>query len=101
MPVEGQWQRLSTPLSRRDRRLISAMAVAAALAAAAVVFFAVRGSGTSNAGCVVVDLPSTMGGAHLSRCGAEAHAFCRSEAPRDRVVADACRRQGFLADLAP
>jgi len=100
VPVEGQWQRANTPLSRRDKRLLGGLAVlAAAGAAAAGIAFATH-SGSSGAGCVVVDVPSTMGGARLRNCGAAAHRFCRTEGRRDPRIAAACRKQGFAADLA-
>ena len=101
MPVEGQWQRANTPLSRRDKRLLGGLAVlAAAGAAAAGIALATHSGSSPAAGCVVVDVPSTMGGARLRNCGAAAHRFCRTEGRRDPRIADACRRQGFAADLA-
>src|SRR6202011_2495694 len=63
MPVEGQWRRANTPLSPRDKRLLAAVAATAAIAALALaIAYAVRPAATSNAGCVVIDVPSTMGG---------------------------------------
>jgi hypothetical protein len=59
-----------------------------------------RSGSSSGAGCVVVDVPSTMGGARLRNCGKAAHEFCRTQGPRDGLVADACRKQGFAADVA-
>jgi hypothetical protein len=101
MPVEGQWQRANTPLSRRDKRLLGALAVLAAVGVAAVaVAFATHQTSSPGAGCVVVDVPSTMGGARLQNCGSAAHQFCREQGPRDPRIAAACRQQGFAADLA-
>lgn len=101
MPVEGQWQRANTPLSRRDKRLLLVLAVlAAAGAAAAAIAFATHSGSSSGAGCVVVDVPSTMGGARLRNCGSAAHAFCRTEGARDPRIGAACRKQGFAADVA-
>ena len=100
MPVEGQWKRANTPLSRADRRLLAVVAVVVAIAAAvAGIVVATRPSDASGRSCVVADVPSTMGGARLRSCGAAAHSFCRTQGPRDRSVAAACRRQGFAADL--
>jgi hypothetical protein len=101
MPVERQWERANTPLSRRDKRLLGVLAVVAVVAAiAAGIAFATRSGSSSGAGCVVVDVPSTMGGARLRNCGKAAHDFCRTQGPRDRLVAAACRKQGFAADVA-
>ena len=58
-----------------------------------------RPAAQSNAGCVVVDVPSTMGGATVRSCGAAAHEFCRTQGRRDRTVATACTTQGFAADV--
>ena len=100
MPVEGQWQRANTPLSRRDKRLLAALATLAATGLVAVgIAFAMHSSSPSEAGCVSVDVPSTMGGARLRNCGAAAHRFCHTQGPLDPRIAAACRRQGFAADL--
>jgi len=96
MPVERQSR---APLGRGDKRLLAVLAVAALAGAAALgVTLATHGS-TSNAGCVVVDVPSTLGGARLRQCGAAAHAFCRAHGVRNATIAAACRRQGFAADV--
>jgi len=97
MPIEGQTR---TPLGRRDRFLLAAVAIAL-VAAAAVggVTLATRGS-RSNAGCVVVAVPSTMGGATVRACGPAAHRFCRTQGKRDTTVAAACRAQGYAVDVA-
>ena len=101
MPVEGQWDRARTPLSRRDKRLLLALAaliVAGAIAAGVVL--ATRSSSPQGA-CLSVDVPSTMGGGHLKECGAAARQFCLEQAKREPAIAAACRRQGFLAELKP
>ena len=96
MPVEGQWQRARTPLSRRDKRLLAAAgAIAAAAVAAGGVVYATHSSGRSDAGCVVVRLPSTMGGAEVRNCGAAAKRFCLLQGKVDPTVAAACRRAGY------
>ena len=101
MPVEGQFERANTPLSRRDKRLLAVLAVLAVAAAiAAGVVLATRSGSSSDAGCVVVDVPSTMGGARLRNCGSAAHEFCRTQGLRDPLVGAACRKQGFAADVA-
>ena len=75
------------------------LAVAAAIAAGIV--FATHSGSSSGAGCVVVDVPSTMGGARLRNCGSAAHEFCRTQGPRDPLGSRAaCRKQGFAADVA-
>jgi hypothetical protein len=99
MPVEGQWRRANTPLSRRDKRLLAVAAVAVVTVGAVGGVHAARSSARSDTGCVVVSLPSTMGGAEVRNCGAAAHTFCHLQGTVDSTVAEACRRQGFAADL--
>jgi hypothetical protein len=101
VPVEGQWERSRAPLSRRDKRLLGALGLVAAVAATATggVYLA-RSDSSPRRACLVVNVPSTMGGAQLRQCGASAHTFCREQGPRDRSIAAACRRQGYGADLA-
>jgi len=103
VPVEGQWERGRTPLGRRDKLLLAALAaLVAAGAIAAAVYFATRPSSSQPAGaCLVVDVPSTMGGGHLKECGAAARRFCHEQGKRDPVILAACREQGFLAELKP
>jgi hypothetical protein len=99
VPVEGQWQRARTPLSRRDKRLLAAVAVIGAIVVAALaVVYLTRSGSASGEGCLVANVPSTMGGAQLRICGGAAHAFCRSHGG-DTTIAAACHRQGFAADL--
>jgi hypothetical protein len=100
MPVEGHWERANTPLRSRDRRVLVVVAVVSVLVAIGLgVAYALRPAAQSNAGCVVVDVPSTMGGATVRNCGAAAHEFCRTQGKRDRAVASACTTQGFAADI--
>jgi hypothetical protein len=97
MPLEGHWRRVQTPLDRRDKRLVVLLAVlAVALAAGGGLYAAfARSSSRSDAGCVVVKVASTMGGATLRNCGAAAVAFCRAQAPLHVEIAAACRRRGY------
>jgi len=101
MPVEGNWTRVRTPLSRRDRRFLLAFAGLAGVLAAAGLAYALltRSPAPSNAGCIVVTVPGTMGGTTLRNCGAAAHTFCRTQAPLSEQIAAECRRQGFAGDV--
>jgi hypothetical protein len=101
MPVERHWERANTPLRAQDRRVLLVAAVVGVLVAIGLgVAYAVRPAGSSRqAGCLVVDVPSTMGGATVRSCGAAAHAFCRAQGRLDRAVAAACLSQGFAADV--
>lgn len=95
MPVEGQARR---PLSRRDKGFLAAIGCLGALAIGGAVFaFADHKPGPSNAGCVVVTVPSTMGGASVRYCGAAARRFCARQGQLSAAIAAECRKQGFLA----
>ena len=96
MPVEGHWERANTPLRTRDRRVLVVVAVVAVLVVIGLgIAYALRPAAQSNAGCVVVDVPSTMGGATVRSCGAAAHDFCRTQGRLDRTVATACIDAGL------
>jgi hypothetical protein len=96
VPLEGHAERLRTPLGRRDKQLLAAVAVVAAIAlAAGGAYTIIRGGLPSDAGCVVVTVPGSMGGVTIRHCGAAAVRFCRIEAREDEAVAAACRRGGY------
>jgi hypothetical protein len=100
MPVEGHWERANTPLRTRDRKVLLVVAVVAVLAVIGLgVAYALRPAAQSNAGCVVAEVPSTMGGATVRSCGAQAHKLCRTQGRIDRLIAAACMTQGFAADV--
>jgi predicted metal-binding membrane protein len=93
VPVERQRR---APLQRRDLVLLAVLGALAAVAVAAGAWIAVARDGSQAGGrCVDVTLASTMGGATVHRCGADAARFCRREAPRSAQVATACDRAGF------
>jgi hypothetical protein len=93
MPVEAQWRRARSTLSKRDKWVLGSMGTAAI--AATIVGFAFANGSTVRRDCVVVNVPSTMGGARLQPCGAAAGTFCREQGPLDLTIARACRRQGY------
>jgi hypothetical protein len=99
MPVEGHWARARTPLSRRDKLLLSTAGGAAGVAAVVGALVLAHGGGGGRVSCLLVKVPSTMGGATLRECGAAAHDFCHTQGARDAIVAAACRAQGYAADL--
>ena len=83
MVMVGQHRRLQQPLrwGRRERWAVIAVVVVLILGAAAVAVYAVTsGGGASNAGCVQVTVPSTLGGAVVHSCGPDARSLCRQGA---------------------
>jgi hypothetical protein len=104
MPMEGHWARLNTPVRETTSREKLLVRVALALLAAAAVATVIVALVTSNsdgpaAGCVRVDLPSTMGGGTPELCGATAREFCSSRAansePLDHTALPKCREAGI------
>jgi hypothetical protein len=94
--MEGQWDRVGTPLSGRDRRMLAVVLVLTAIGAAAALAFALtRGPGSSNADCVIVTVASTMGGTTLRNCGAAARRFCLTQGRIDPSAVAQCTRLGY------
>jgi hypothetical protein len=112
VPLQGHWQKVNTPLretTSRERLLVRIVAALLAVAAIGTVIVAIAtsGNGTSGtalgAGCIRVELPSTMGGVASDLCGKTAREFCLSHAansePLDNQVQPKCRDEGYA--IAP
>jgi hypothetical protein len=112
MPLEGHWTRVNTPLRETTgREKLLVRAVLATLAAAAVVTvivaIATKDNGTSgkplHAGCIRVELPSTMGAAASDLCGNTARGFCTSRAansePLEHTALPKCLQAGFATGV--
>jgi hypothetical protein len=108
MPLQGHWDRVNTPLREttpRERGLVRAVValIAAATIAAIVVALATSGGGGGQlgAGCIRIEVPSTMGGSASDLCGDRAASFCRSpaahDAPLDATALPRCRAAGYPA----
>lgn len=104
-PVPMPPYREATPLTTRQRRLLAAggALVIAGLAGTLVWAQTHQGSyGRSENGCVNLTVPSSLGGAVMHRCGAEAQSWCHSAyAAQDRLdllVQPQCRLAGITPD---
>jgi hypothetical protein len=103
MPLEGHWERANTPLRKttlRERRLLVVFGVLLAAGVIGATIVAIVTSGPSTgAGCIRVDLPSTMGGGTPELCGASAQSFCDSpaahSAPLNATALPKCREAGY------
>jgi hypothetical protein len=108
MPMEGHWDRLNTPVREttpREKLLVRGVlwALAVAVVATVVVAIATRDNGTSGsplaAGCIRIEVPSTMGGSASDLCGTTARQFCASTAahtePLEQTALPKCRAAGF------
>jgi hypothetical protein len=95
MPVEGQAERLVTPLERRDRRFLLVLGLVTVAAIIAVVVYAVTRPGSANGErCFTATFSASVGGATVHHCGAAAVHYCRFNASAPEV-AEACRKEGF------
>src|SRR5947207_11961063 len=95
MPVEGQWTRTRTPLSRRDKLLLAVFAGALAIAAVVAVIVTSGKPARSDRGCIRITLITTLGGAPTRKCGEVARSFCRDEGDENADYAAACRNAGY------
>jgi hypothetical protein len=103
MPLQGHWKRVNTPLRAttvRERRILVVFAaILAAGAVAAVIVALGTSSPKTPAGCIHVELPSTMGGVSSDLCGDTARQFCLGPAansePLDTQVQPKCRAEGY------
>jgi hypothetical protein len=108
MPLQGHWQRVNTPLREttpREKMLVRVVLwiVAAIAVGTVIVAIATSGNGTSGsplaAGCIRIEVPSTMGGSASDLCGAKAASFCTSSAahspPLNATALPKCRDAGF------
>jgi hypothetical protein len=94
VPFEGQALRSRTGLRRRDKAFLAALVSAAVVATGVEAYLHVSRDGSAAARCVTVTLASTMGGATIHKCGADAVRFCREQAGNPQIAA-ACRREGY------
>jgi hypothetical protein len=97
MPVEGQWDRVNYPLRSTDRRVLTIMAAVTAIAVIATLVFVLTKPSHSDAGCVIFDVPASVGGATVRYCGARGKTFCAGKDVQPAAAVLACRRLGYAA----
>ena len=94
MPLQGQAERVRTPLRPRDRRALAVVALVSTLAIVAGIVYAVaRGGDPVGARCFTATYPSSVGGATVHLCGAAAAHYCRADASVPQIAV-ACRHAG-------
>ena len=105
MVMVGHSKRLAEPLTRRQRRgLVAALAVLALAVVVATVIAVTdsRGNyGASANGCINLTVPSTLGGALIHSCGAQARALCAHSETANDSFSRSLRPECVLAGLAP
>ena len=102
MPLEGHWSRVNTPLRQttgRERRLVRVFGALLGIAVAvAIVVLVTNGSHSPStpAGCLRIEVGSTMGGGTTQLCGQTARRFCLSPAADgDQGYLAKCRDAGY------
>jgi len=108
VPLQGHWDRVNTPLREttpREKVLVRVFGALLAVAAVATVIVAIAtsGNGTTGtplgAGCIRIEVPSTMGGSSSDLCGSKAVSFCQSPAanspPLNETALPKCRDAGY------
>jgi hypothetical protein len=100
MPVEGQAERVSTPLRRTDRRFLAVLGIVAVLAiVGGIVWSTARGGDSNGARCFTATFAASVGGSTVHYCGGKAVHYCRVNASAPEVAA-ACRKAGFEVGTA-
>ena len=105
MPVEGNLERLQTPIrsgGSRDRRVLIAIAIAALAGVAAVAYaLATQHAEPLPAGCVEFTIADVVGGSTVRHCGDTAVKICRQAQgktdPASKAAQEACARAGIPA----
>jgi hypothetical protein len=103
MPLEGHYERQTTPLyklSPREIKAAGAVLVVTLGALLAVVFATVGDSSPGPAkGCIRADVAGIVGAETINACGSEAVAVCRQAAKlsgdRPKTIVAACKEQGI------
>ena len=102
VPLEGHYERQTTPLRKLSPRETKAALAALLATVAAILAVVAATAGDSNPptpmGCIRANVAGVVGAETVSGCGAEAEAECahasRYDSPRARGVVAECERQG-------
>jgi hypothetical protein len=102
MPLEGHYERQTTPLyklSSRELRVAFAALAVTLIAVVAVVAFTVGDSNPAPAkGCIRTEVAGKVGAETISGCGREAVQICAHAAeftgPRAETIVADCEQQG-------
>ena len=100
MVMFEQQRRLSEPLrwGRREKTVVATLLAVVVLALIGLGAYALSSGGKARADCINVTFASTLGGADLKGCGAQARKICASG--QFKSIADqlgaACAKAGFV-----
>jgi hypothetical protein len=109
MPLEGHYERQTTPLYKLSSREIRAAAAVLAITLAALLGVILATAGDSGSpvkpGCFSVSVAGIVGAQTVSACGTEAEARCahaaRFDDPRSHSIVAACEEQGISTTGRP
>ncbi len=95
-----QSRRLSEPLrwGRRERTIVAVLLTCVALVAVGLGAFALTSGAPARRDCIEVTFASTLGGATVHACGAQARTVCGTPGAFKSVAEElraACLRAGF------
>lgn len=102
MPLEGHYERQTTPLYKLSSREIKIASITFLATIAAMVAVVIATVGDSNPptpmGCIHAQTAGIVGAETISGCGAEAVAKCsraaRFDSPQAKTVVTECEQQG-------
>jgi hypothetical protein len=102
MPLEGHYERQTTPLYKLSPRELKAASIALLVTVAAMLAVVIATIGDSNPptpmGCISAEVAGIVGAETIGGCGAEAEAKCAHAAlfdsPRSNTVVAECEKQG-------
>lgn len=109
MPLEGHYERQTTPLYKLSPREIKAAAAVLAITLAALLGVVLATVGdtapATPQGCIKAVVAGVVGAETISGCGAEAKAKCaraaRYDSPRSNTVVAECEAQGVPLNGRP
>lgn len=103
MPLEGHYERQTTPLYKLSPRETKAALATLAVTVVALLGVVIATAGDSGAplapGCFSASVAGIVGAQTVSACGSEAEARCahaaRFDDPRSRTIVAACEDRGI------
>jgi hypothetical protein len=100
MIMFDQSRRLSEPLrwGRRERTAVAMLIAVAAIALLGFVAYGLTSGAKARADCVDITFASTLGGAKIHQCGAQARSLCAKPNALhglEHQLEEACKRAGF------
>jgi|SRR6266536_6635899 len=106
MPLEGHWERQTTPLRRLSPRervvVIAATVLTLAAVAVLIAAFAGKDQAPPGPGCIRADIAHVMGAEQLNLCGTRARRACANAAgnpdPNAGKIRAACREAGLTPE---